>query len=89
MDISVISRNTQGVRLINLVSKDKVYDITYVPAEPDDSEIDKEVEELTKDAQAPKHVVTDESDKYEDDVLDNDIIEEDEDLDDTEEITED
>jgi DNA gyrase subunit A len=89
IDISVISRNTQGVRLINLVSKDKVYDITYVPAEPDDSEIDKEVEELTKDAQAPVHPVSDDVDKYDADVLDNDIIDEDEELDETEEIQED
>ncbi len=45
-DISLVSRNTQGVRLINLVNKDKVKDIAYIPSEPDDEEIDKEVEKL-------------------------------------------
>ncbi|MCB5251590.1 MAG: DNA gyrase subunit A, partial [Candidatus Cloacimonetes bacterium] len=51
-DISVISRNTQGVRLINLSKGDKVHDITCVPPEDtDDDTLDKEVEEIKK---APK-----------------------------------
>lgn len=44
--VSLISRNTQGVRLINLTGADKVRDITYVPSEPDDEEIDAEAEKL-------------------------------------------
>ncbi|MDD3536259.1 MAG: DNA gyrase C-terminal beta-propeller domain-containing protein, partial [Candidatus Cloacimonetes bacterium] len=51
-EIKVISRNTLGVRLINLASKDQVKDITCVPPENDDEEkLDKEVENLKK---APK-----------------------------------
>jgi len=42
-DVSHVGRNTQGVKLINLNPKDKVKDITYIPAEPDEEEIDKEV----------------------------------------------
>jgi len=45
-DIKQISRNTQGVRLINLASDDEVRDISIVPAEPDDDTLDKEVENL-------------------------------------------
>jgi len=33
--ISIIGRNTQGVKLIELNEKDKVYDITRIAAEPD------------------------------------------------------
>ncbi|NLO44625.1 MAG: DNA gyrase subunit A [Candidatus Cloacimonetes bacterium] len=48
-DISVISRNTQGVRLINLSADDSVRDITRIPPEDeDDSKLDREVEELKK-----------------------------------------
>lgn len=51
-EIKVISRNTLGVRLINLASKDQVKDITCVPPENDNEEkLDKEVENLKK---APK-----------------------------------
>lgn len=51
-DISTISRNTQGVRLINLAAKDQVRDITCVPPEADNEAVlDKEVEELKN---APK-----------------------------------
>jgi len=46
MDISQISRNTQGVRLINLDAADEVRDISIVPSEPDDETLDKEVEIL-------------------------------------------
>ena len=45
-EISLISRNTQGIRLIYLNDDDKVRDITYVPAEPDDETIDSEVDKL-------------------------------------------
>lgn len=45
-DISQVSRNTQGVRLINLSADDVVRDISIVPAEPDDDTLDKEVESL-------------------------------------------
>lgn len=51
-DISTISRNTQGVRLINLSADDRVRDITCVPPEnTDENVLDKEVEEIKK---APK-----------------------------------
>jgi len=46
VDISQISRNTQGVRLINLDAADEVRDISIVPSEPDDDTLDKEVEIL-------------------------------------------
>ncbi len=45
-EISQVSRNTQGVRLINLTADDVVRDISIVPAEPDDETLDKEVETL-------------------------------------------
>jgi DNA gyrase subunit A len=45
-EISRVSRNTQGVRLINLTADDIVRDISIVPAEPDDETLDKEVEVL-------------------------------------------
>jgi DNA gyrase subunit A len=45
-NIKTISRNTQGVRLINLSNDDKVNDITRIEAEPDDETIDREVEKL-------------------------------------------
>ncbi|MCB5233931.1 MAG: DNA gyrase subunit A [Candidatus Cloacimonetes bacterium] len=52
-DISVISRNTQGVRLINLSADDSVRDITRIPPEDDDdSNLDREVEELKKSKKA-------------------------------------
>ena len=40
--VSVIGRNTQGVRLISLNNEDQVYDITRIFAEDDDSETDDE-----------------------------------------------
>jgi DNA gyrase subunit A len=45
-NIKVISRNTQGVRLINLNDLDKVHDITRIEPEPDDEAIDREAERL-------------------------------------------
>lgn len=53
-DISLISRNTQGVRLINLKEKDKVRDITVVPEVPDDEELDKEAEKIAKASQGSR-----------------------------------
>ncbi len=47
-DISVISRNTQGVRLINLKEGDKVRDITNVPSEEDDEIIEKGVAKMNQ-----------------------------------------
>lgn len=58
-EISVISRNTQGVRLINLREDDKVRDITVIPHDPDDEELDKEVEKIKKDAEKPVPPVDD------------------------------
>ena len=43
-DISIFERNTQGVHLINLRENDKVVDITIIPKEPDEEELDREVE---------------------------------------------
>nr|MDK2851545.1 gyrase subunit [Candidatus Cloacimonadota bacterium] len=83
-EISIISRNTQGVRLINLTANDRVHDITCVPPEnPDDETIDKEVEEIKK---APKIILQDLTDN--DDSLDNEMMEnEDDDIqDETEDI---
>jgi DNA gyrase subunit A len=74
-DISVISRNTQGVRLINLSKGDRVHDITCVPPEePDDATLDKEVEAIKK---APKLDLTklktnkevEDDDDYEEDMI--------------------
>ncbi|MFA5509423.1 MAG: DNA gyrase C-terminal beta-propeller domain-containing protein, partial [Candidatus Cloacimonadaceae bacterium] len=45
-DISLVSRNTQGVRLINLNENDKVRDITNVPNEDDEEIIEKGVKKL-------------------------------------------
>ncbi|MBM4399500.1 MAG: DNA gyrase subunit A [Candidatus Cloacimonetes bacterium] len=47
-NIKAISRNTQGVRLINLKDNDKVHDITRIEPEPDDETIDREAEQLSK-----------------------------------------
>jgi DNA gyrase subunit A len=53
--ISVIGRNTQGVKLIELKDGDKVYDITRIPAEEEedddiiDTEITDEIEEEEMD----------------------------------------
>jgi len=45
-EISVVGRNTLGVRLINLAPNDVVRDISLVHSEPDEESIDKEVENL-------------------------------------------
>ncbi len=83
-DISLISRNTQGVKLINLNNDDKVRDITYVPSEPDDAEIDSEVDKLMH---APQVEMMPPADTDEDEVteLDEDIVDEINDEEDTDE----
>ena len=43
-DISIFERNTQGVDLINLRENVKVVAITIIPKEPDEEELDREVE---------------------------------------------
>ncbi len=78
-EISLISRNTQGVRLIHLNDDDKVRDITYVPAEPDDEAIDSEVEKLKA---APVQEIKPLADDEEEDTQDMDQTE----IDDLEEI---
>jgi len=60
-NIKTISRNTQGVRLINLNDNDKVHDITRIEPEPDDETIDRETERLNQ----TKEIVT----NWEEDVL--------------------
>ncbi|MDP2173733.1 MAG: DNA gyrase subunit A [Candidatus Cloacimonadaceae bacterium] len=76
-DISVISRNTQGVRLINLNDKDKVRDITNVPNEPEDEEIDKEVEKIKSAPPIiPLTTTVVENDLDEDEIEDEDIDDE-------------
>ncbi len=71
-DISTISRNTQGVRLINLTADDRVHDITCVPPEnPNDEALDKEVEEIKK---APKIDLKDLANQAKDD--DDEMVEE-------------
>ncbi len=47
-NIKTISRNTQGVRLINLNENDKVNDITRIQPEPDEETMDKEAERLAQ-----------------------------------------
>lgn len=84
--ISLISRNTQGVRLINLNLKDKVRDIANVPNEEDDEDISKKVDELLS-APAPYIGVpprSSDEDEDESDIDEEDIeeIEETEDIDD-------
>lgn len=78
-EIKIISRNTQGVRLINLYDNDKVSDITLIPHDLDDEELDVEVGKLKK-AAPPKPPADDED---EEDINEIDIDEEetDEDMD--------
>jgi len=71
-DISVISRNTQGIKLINLTGKDKVRDITNVPNDDNEEIIDIGVQKI-KDAPAIPVIYP---------PADDDEIEDQEDLDD-------
>lgn len=72
-EISVISRNTQGVRLINLKEGDKVRDITNVPSEEDDEIIEKGVAKLSQPKKEKPPVEEEEFDDLED--LDDEEIE--------------
>jgi DNA gyrase subunit A len=72
-EISVISRNTQGVRLINLKEGDKVRDITNVPSEEDDEIIEKGVAKLNQQNKEKPPVKEEEFDDLED--LDDEEIE--------------
>jgi DNA gyrase subunit A len=72
-EISVISRNTQGVRLINLKEGDKVRDITNVPSEEDDEIIEKGVAKLNQPKKEKPPVKEEEFDDLED--LDDEEIE--------------
>jgi DNA gyrase subunit A len=90
-DISTISRNTQGVRLINLASKDQVRDITCVPPENDNEEaLDKVVEELKNAPRIiPSTLADSDDDDYDAEIDEIDDIDEDidtaDDADDSEE----
>jgi DNA gyrase subunit A len=78
-NIKTISRNTQGVRLINLNENDKVHDIARIKPEPDDEEIDRESERLSKASEIISNWEADVmaiSDELVSDVEDNETIEE-------------
>jgi DNA gyrase subunit A len=66
-NIKSISRNTQGVRLINLNDNDKVNDITRIEPEPDEETIEKEAERLTQAAETITDWEADASSIQEDD----------------------
>ncbi len=83
-DISKISRNTQGIKLINLKDKDKVRDITVIPEDPDDEELDKEAEKI-KNAPPLEDIIAAGEDNDEEPV---DEIEEEEQDDDSEDDNE-
>ncbi|MBW6514516.1 MAG: DNA gyrase subunit A, partial [Candidatus Syntrophosphaera sp.] len=74
--ISLISRNTQGIKLINLKDNDKVRDITVIPEEPDEEELEKEVEKLKSAAPLPEY--GDEGDDSELEIPEDDLEEEEE-----------
>ncbi|PKN74595.1 MAG: DNA gyrase subunit A [Candidatus Cloacimonetes bacterium HGW-Cloacimonetes-2] len=78
-EISRVSRNTQGVRLIFLNDEDKVRDITYVPAEPDDEQIDSEIDKLRTEAPLEILAPVDDEDEL------DEAIDEIEEIEDTEE----
>ncbi len=82
-EISRVSRNTQGVRLIYLNDEDKVRDITYVPAEPDDEQIDSEIDKLRTEAPLELLAPADDEDEL------DEAIDEVEEIEDTEEDTDD
>ncbi len=81
-DISLVSRNTQGVRLINLNTKDKVKDITYIPSEPDEATILDEADKLQHELQEKPHMTEDVVDDLDNDNeeidVSSDFLEEDE-----------
>jgi DNA gyrase subunit A len=76
-NINVISRNTQGVRLININDNDKVRDITVIQADPDEESLDKEVEKL-KSAPHQQEFIPEDENLEEEDVEDEVDIDEEE-----------
>ena len=76
-NINVISRNTQGVRLININDNDKVRDITVIQADPDEESLDKEVEKL-KSAPHQQEFISEDENLEEEDVEDEVDIDEEE-----------
>jgi len=76
-NINVISRNTQGVRLININDNDKVRDITVIQADPDEESLDKEVEKL-KSAPNQQEFIPEDENLEEEDVEDEVDIDEEE-----------
>jgi len=62
--ISVIGRNTQGVRLIMLNENDKVYDITRIKAEPNDEEIEAAQAEIVTEAKTEDPLLNKEDARY-------------------------
>jgi DNA gyrase subunit A len=81
-NIKTISRNTQGVRLINLNDNDKVNDITRIQPEPDDEAIDRETERLAQSAELASTWESDVAAIDEDEAVDGDMIEDAEIIDD-------
>lgn len=76
--VSTISRNTQGIRLIHLNDKDKVRDITNVPNEPEDEELDKEIEKIKSAPPIiPAPAAVTEDDLDEDEIEEEEIDDED------------
>jgi len=74
--ITVISRNTQGVRLININDNDKVRDITVIQADPDEDSLDKEVEKIKSAPPQQEFIPDDETYEEEDSEDEVDIDEE-------------
>ncbi len=70
-DISRVSRNTQGVKLINLNPGDKVHDITIIAAEPDDDQLDREARLLSEKTEAASAMLS--VDTADDDVDDIEV----------------
>jgi len=77
-DISIFERNTQGVHLINLRENDKVVDITLIPKEPDEEELDREVERAKNvpSMSASKTIESDIEEKDEEEFREEDFPEE-------------
>lgn len=73
--INVIGRNTQGVKLIELHDKDKVFDITRIAAEPDETDPEEISEEIVNYNPRKEE---EEALKAADDETDDDDIEEEE-----------
>jgi len=85
--ISLISRNTQGVRLINLNDNDKVRDIANVPNEADEDDLEKKVEKAkaAPTAPIPSHQDYDATDdEEEEDIVEEDFEDEETDTEDEE-----